>query len=64
MKKWRVVATDDNGRGVGEEFTLRWQAEEAYEAHRGPGVVVTLVEIVNGQQIEIVRDTRFAEKVK
>ena len=63
MKKWRVVATDDNGRGVGEEFTLRWQAEEAYEAHRGPGKLVTLAEFQDGKQTEIVRDTRW-EKVK
>ena len=63
MKKWRVVATDDNGRGVGEEFTLRWQAEEAYEAQRAPGKLVTLAEFQDGKQTEIVRDTRW-EKVK
>ena len=64
MKKWRVVATDANGRGVGEQFQDRWRAEEAYEAAREPGVVVTLTEVIDGRQIEIVRDSRFEEKVK
>ena len=63
MKKWRVVATDANGRGVGEQFQDRWRAEEAYEAARQTGAVVTLAEFVNDRQTEIVRDTRW-EKVK
>ena len=63
MKKWRVVATDANGRGVGEQFQDRWRAEEAYEAARQTGAVVTLAEFVNDRQTEIVRDTRW-ETVK
>ena len=61
MKTYRVIATDDNGRGTGEEFEVRWQAEQAYEAARKPGTLVTLAEFVNGQQTEIVRDTRFEQ---
>ncbi len=63
MIKWRVIRTDATGRGTGEEFELRWQAEESFEMARQPGVVVTLAEFRNGQQTEIVRDTRW-EKVK
>ena len=59
MKVWRVITTDDNGRGRGEEYQLRWQAELAYKVASVPGVIVTLAEFINGQQTEIVKDTRF-----
>ena len=34
MIKWRVIRTDATGRGTGEEFELRWQAEEMEMAWR------------------------------
>lgn len=64
MKVWRLIITGADGRGSGEQFQDRWRAEEAYEAAREPGVVVTLTEVIDGRQIEIVRDSRFEEKVK
>ena len=64
MKVWRVLITGADGRGTGEQFQDRWRAEEAYEAARAPGAVVTLAEFMNGKQVEIVRDSRFEEKVK
>jgi hypothetical protein len=59
MKVWRVIATDDNGRGYGAEYQDRWQAEEEYERLRKPGMLVTLAEFIDNRQTEIVRDTRF-----
>ena len=59
MKTWRLITTHADGKGTGEQFQDRWAAEAAYEAARGPGRVVTLAEFVNGQQVEIVRDSRF-----
>ena len=64
MKLWRIIVTSADGKGTGEQFQDRWRAEEVYEAARGPGRVVTLAEFVNGQQVEIVRDSRFEEKAK
>ena len=63
MKVWRVISTSADGRGTGEQFQERWRAEEAYEAARQTGAVVTLAEFRNGQQTEIIRDSRW-EKVK
>lgn len=59
MKTWRVLITGADGRGTGEQFQDRWRAEEAFEAAKAPGKLVTLAEFVNGQQIEVVRDSRF-----
>ena len=59
MKTWRVLITGADGRGTGEQFQDRWRAEEAFEAAKAPGKLVTLAEFVNGQQTEIVRDSRF-----
>ncbi len=59
MKTWRVLITGADGRGTGEQFQDRWRAEEAYEAAKAPDKLVTLAEFVNGQQTEIVRDSRF-----
>lgn len=59
MKVWRLIITGADGRGSGEQFQDRWRAEEAYEAAREPGKVVTLAEFINGKQTEIVRDSRF-----
>ena len=59
MKIWRLIITGADGRGSGEQFQDRWRAEEAYEAAREPGVVVTLTEFVNDKMVEIVRDSRF-----
>jgi len=64
MKVWRLVVTSADGKGTGEQFQDRWRAEEAYEAARQTGAVVTLAEFVNGKQTEIIRDSRFEEKVK
>lgn len=63
MKVWRLIITGADGRGSGEQFQDRWRAEEAFELARQPGVVVTLTEVIDGRQIEIVRDSRW-EKVK
>lgn len=63
MKVWRVIRTAPDGTGGGESYHERWRAEEAFELARQPGVVVTLTEVIDGRQIEIVRDTRW-EKVK
>ncbi len=64
MKTWRVVATDTaTWRGSGKEYQLRWQAEEAYEAQKGPGTLVTLAEFQDNRMIEIIKDSRF-EKVE
>lgn len=63
MKTWRVLITGADGRGTGEQFQDRWRAEEAFEAAKAPGKLVTLAEFVNGQQTEIVKDSRW-EKVK
>ena len=59
MKLWRVIVTGADGRGSGEQFQDRWRAEEAYEAAREPGKVVTLAEFYGNKQLEIVRDSRF-----
>lgn len=60
MKTYRVITTDvATWRGTGEEYQLRWQAEQAYEKAQGPGKLVTLAEFIDGRQIEIVRDSRF-----
>jgi len=59
MKVWRVLVTGADGKGTGETFQNRWEAEQAYEMAREPGKLVTLAEFVNGQQIEVVRDSRF-----
>lgn len=59
MKVWRLIVTSADGKGTGEQFQDRWRAEEAFELARQPGVVVTLAEFRNGQQIEVIRDTRF-----
>ena len=59
MKVWRLIVTSADGRGTGEQFQDRWRAEEAYEAAKAPDKLVTLAEFVNGQQTEIVRDSRF-----
>ena len=60
MKVWRLVCTDTaTGKGTGEEYQLRWQAELAYRVAQVPGVIVTLAEFVNGRQTEIVKDSRF-----
>ena len=64
IKTWRVISTDDNGRGKGWEFQDRWAAEQTFENARKPGVIVTLAEFINGQQTEIVKDTRFEAKEK
>ena len=64
MKVWRLIVTSADGRGTGEQFQDRWRAEEAYEAAKAPDKLVTLAEFVNGKQTEIVRDSRFEEKVK
>ena len=63
MKTWRVLITGADGRGTGEQFQDRWRAEEAFEAAKAPGKLVTLAEFVNGRQTEIVKDSRW-EKVK
>ena len=63
MKVWRVLITGADGRGTGEQFQDRWRAEEAFEAAKAPGKLVTLAEFVNGRQTEIVKDSRW-EKVK
>ena len=59
MKVWRVLVTGVDGKGTGEQFQDRWRAEEAFEAAKAPDKSVTLAEFVNGQQTEIVRDSRF-----
>ena len=59
MKVWRVLITGADGRGTGEQFQDRWRAEEAYEAARQTGAVVTLAEFYGNRQTEIVRDSRF-----
>ena len=60
MKLWRLIVTDvATWHGHAEEYQLRWQAELAYADKCRPGVIVTLAEFKNGQQIEIVRDSRF-----
>ena len=63
MKVWRLIITSADGRGTGEQFQDRWRAEEAFEAAKAPGKLVTLAEFVNGRQTEIVKDSRW-EKVK
>ena len=59
MKVWRLIITGADGRGSGEEFQNRWEAEEAFEAARELGKTVTLAEFYGNKQIEIVRDSRF-----
>ena len=60
MKVWRVISSDTaTWRGTGEEYQLRWQAEDAYRAAQGPGKIVTLAEFVNGRMVEIVRSSQF-----
>jgi hypothetical protein len=63
MKTWRVLRTDAaTWQGTGQEYELRWQAEDAYQAAKAPGVIVTMAEFVNGKMIEIVKDSRFEIK--
>ncbi len=59
MKIWRVIVTDADGVGGGQEFQDRWAAEEAYQAARQNGRTVILAEFQDNRMIEIVRDTRF-----
>ena len=59
MKMWRLIVTSADGKGTGEQFQDRWRAEEAYEAARQTGAVVTLAEFYGNRQIEVVRDNRF-----
>ena len=60
MKTWVVLRTDPaTWRGTGEAYQLRWQAEDAYQAAKAPGSVVTLAEFIDGRMIEIVKDSRF-----
>ncbi len=59
MKMWRLIVTSADGKGTGETFQNRWEAEQAYEMAREPGKLVTLAEFYGNRQIEVVRDNRF-----